>query len=156
MLPGRVHVVAPAAVVPQAGGGGLHRARDRDGLVPGMQRRSPNRRARVQSFQANEVAIGMVLPYPALEVLRLRLTPSAYQQAVGLAKVFFGETALAAGWVTRSTCRRWCCPERWRPPASSRRCRAGAHLASKIRARQSALDAIKAGIDNIHTEFGLS
>ena len=33
---------------------------------------------------------------------------------------------------------------------------AGAHLASKIRARQSALDAIKAGIDNIHTEFGLS
>jgi enoyl-CoA hydratase len=75
------------------------------------------------TFQANEVAIGMVLPYPALEVLRLRLTPSAYQQAVGLAKVFFGETRWRrAGW-TRSTCRRWCCPVRWRPPASSRRCR---------------------------------
>ncbi len=52
------------------------------------------------NFQANEVAIGMVLPYPpALEIMRLRLTPSAYQQAVGLAKNFLGETALAGGWI---------------------------------------------------------
>ncbi|MGB6106605.1 MAG: crotonase/enoyl-CoA hydratase family protein, partial [Mycobacterium sp.] len=51
------------------------------------------------NFQANEVAIGMVLPYPALEVMKLRLTRSAYQQAVGLARTFFGETALAGGWV---------------------------------------------------------
>jgi hypothetical protein len=28
-------------------------------------------------------------------LIPLRLTPSAYQQAVGLSKVFFGETALA-------------------------------------------------------------
>ena len=53
----------------------------------------------VYNFQANEVAIGMVLPYPALEVMKLRLTRSAYQQAVGLARTFFGETALAGGWV---------------------------------------------------------
>ena len=51
------------------------------------------------NFQANEVAIGMVLPYPALEVMKLRLTRSAYQQAVGLARTFFGDTALAGGWV---------------------------------------------------------
>ena len=51
------------------------------------------------NFQANEVAIGMVLPYPALEVLKLRLTRSAYQQAVGLAKTFLSDTALAGGWV---------------------------------------------------------
>lgn len=51
------------------------------------------------NIQANEVAIGMVLPYAALEVLKLRLTRAAYQQAVGLAKVYFGEAALAAGWI---------------------------------------------------------
>src|ERR1700759_3810871 len=51
------------------------------------------------NIQANEVAIGMVLPYSALAVLKLRLTQSAYQQAVGLAKVYFGESAQAAGFI---------------------------------------------------------
>ena len=108
------------------------------------------------SFQANEVAIGMVLPYPALEVLRLRLTPSAYQQAVGLAKVFFGETALAAGWVDEIDMPEMVLPRALEAAGEFATLQAGAHLASKIRARQSALDAIKTGIDNIHTEFGLS
>src|ERR1700748_848099 len=49
------------------------------------------------NVQANEVAIGMTIPYAALEVMKLRLTRSAYQQAAGLAKSFFRETALAAG-----------------------------------------------------------
>src|SRR6185437_4212690 len=51
------------------------------------------------NIQANEVAIGMTIPYSALEIMKLRLTRSAYQQAAGLAKTFFGETALAAGFV---------------------------------------------------------
>src|SRR5581483_403084 len=51
------------------------------------------------NIQANEVAIGMTIPYPALEIMKLRLTPSAFQQAAGLAKTFFGETAVAAGFV---------------------------------------------------------
>jgi len=37
------------------------------------------------NVQANEVAIGMTIPYAALEVMKLRLTRSAYQQAAGLA-----------------------------------------------------------------------
>ena len=41
----------------------------------------------------------MTIPYSALEVMKLRLSPSAYQQAARLAKMFFGETAVAAGWV---------------------------------------------------------
>jgi len=104
----------------------------------------------------NEVAIGMVLPYPALEVMRLRLTPSAYQQAVGLAKVFFGETALAAGWVDEIDMPDMVLSRAIEAAGEFATLQAGAHLASKIRARQPALDAIKAGIDNIHTEFGLS
>lgn len=55
--------------------------------------------AHAYNIQANEVAIGMTIPYAALEIMKLRLTRSAYQQATGLAKTFFGETALAAGFI---------------------------------------------------------
>jgi enoyl-CoA hydratase len=108
------------------------------------------------NFQANEVAIGMVLPYPALEVMKLRLTRSAYQQAVGLSKNFLNDTALAGGWVDELVM-----PEL----VLERACEAAqvfattldarAHHACKMRARQETLDAIRHGIDNIHTEFGL-
>jgi enoyl-CoA hydratase len=109
------------------------------------------------NFQANEVAIGMVLPYPALEVLKLRLTRSAYQQAVGLAKTFLSDTALAGGWVDELVMADLV-RERALEAANTfaTTLNAGAHYASKMRARQEALDAIRHGIDNIHTEFGLS
>ncbi len=108
------------------------------------------------TFQANEVAIGMVLPYPALEVMKLRLTPSAFQQAVGLAKTFFGETALAAGWVDEIVLHDQVLPRALEAAREFTTLTASAHLASKMRARQATLDAMRAGIDNIHAEFGLS
>ena len=108
-------------------------------------------------FQANEVINGMVIPYPALEVMKLRLTRSAYQQAAGLAKTFLSDTALAGGWVDELTM-----PE----IVLERACEAakeftatlnpGAHYGCKMRARQETLDAIRHGIDNIHQEFGLA
>lgn len=106
------------------------------------------------TFQANEVAIGMVLPYAALEVLKLRLTRSAYQQAVGLAKPFFGESALRAGWIDEIDM-----PEMVleRAVEAAKEFAAtlnpGAHRASKMRARQETLDAMRHAIDNVHTEF---
>jgi enoyl-CoA hydratase len=102
------------------------------------------------------VAIGMVLPYPALELMKLRLTPSAFQQAVGLAKTFFGETALAAGWVDEIVMHDQVLPRALEAAHEFTTLTAGAHLASKMRARQATLDAMRAGIDNIHAEFGLS
>ncbi len=108
------------------------------------------------TFVANEVAIGMVLPYPALEVMKLRLTRSAYQQAVGLAKVFLSDTALAGGWVDELVTGDMVLG-RAREAAGefATTLHAKAHYACKMRARQETLDAIRAGIDNIHTEFGL-
>ena len=108
------------------------------------------------NFQANEVAIGMVLPYPALEIMRLRLTPSAYQQAVGLAKNFFGETALAGGWVDEIAMNDQVLTRAEEAAHEFTSLNAGAHVASKLRARQATLDAMRAGIDNIRSEFGLS
>lgn len=108
------------------------------------------------SFQANEVAIGMVLPYPALEIMKLRLTRSAYQQAVGLAKTFLGETALHGGWIDEIAMAERVL-ERGVESAKdfAANLHAKAHYACKMRARQETLDAMRAGIDNIHTEFGL-
>src|SRR6201990_3052127 len=55
--------------------------------------------AHAYNIQANEVAIGMVIPYAALEIMKLRLTRSAYQAGTRPAKAFFGETPLAAGFI---------------------------------------------------------
>ena len=107
------------------------------------------------NFQANEVAIGMVIPWAGLEVLKLRLTRSAYQQAVGLAKNFLSDTALAGGWVDELAM-----PELVleRSVQAAKDFAAGldarAHYASKLRVRQETLDAMRHGIDNMHKELG--
>lgn len=107
------------------------------------------------NIQANEVAIGMVLPYAALEVLELRLTRSAYQQAVGLAKVYFGEAALAAGWIDEIALPDAVLERAEESAREFAKLHRGAHAASKLRARAEALEGIRAGIDNMRAEFGL-
>ena len=107
------------------------------------------------NIQANEVAIGMVLPYAALAIMKLRLTPSAYQQSVGLSKTFFGETALAAGFIDEIDL-----PERVLGRAGEAaleftKLDLGAHAASKLRARADALTELRAGIDGVPAEFGV-
>jgi enoyl-CoA hydratase len=86
----------------------------------------------------------------------LRLTRSAYQQAVGLARTFFGDTALAGGWVDEIAMPSQVLPRALEAAQDfATNLHAKAHYACKMRARQETLDAIRAGIDNIHTEFGL-
>ncbi|OBH07089.1 enoyl-CoA hydratase [Mycobacterium sp. E2699] len=106
------------------------------------------------NIQANEVAIGMVLPYAALAIMKLRLTPSAYQQSAGLSKVFFGETALAAGFIDEIDL-----PERVLGRAQEAaleftKLDPAAHAASKLRARADALKELRAGIDRVPAELG--
>jgi enoyl-CoA hydratase len=108
------------------------------------------------NFQANEVLIGMVIPWPGLEVLKLRLTRSAYQQAVGLAKNFLSDTALAGGWVDELVMSEIVLERSIQAAKDfASTLNAPAHLASKLRTRQEALDAMRHGIDNMHKELGL-
>ncbi len=108
------------------------------------------------NIQANEVAIGMVLPYAALEVMKLRLTPSAYQQAVGLAKVYFGEAAQAAGWIDEIALPEAVLERAEESAREFANLNHRAHLESKLRARADALAGIRAGIENMAAELGLT
>jgi enoyl-CoA hydratase len=50
-------------------------------------------------YQANEVALGLTMPHAAIALLRRRLTPAAFDRAVGLSEAFPPAAGLAAGWV---------------------------------------------------------
>lgn len=96
---------------------------------------------------ANEVAIGMTMPLAAVEICRQRLTPACFNRAVLLAEVFKPQDAVAAGFLDRVV-----------PPAELAEAAAAAaaalvtldldaHAASKLRARQLTLTALREAID---------
>ena len=97
--------------------------------------------AHAYNIQANEVAIGMTIPYAALEIMKLRLTRSAYQQAAGLAKTFFGETALAAGFVDEIVLPEMVLSRAEEAAREFAGLHQHAHAATKLRARADALKA---------------
>ncbi len=105
--------------------------------------------------QANEVAIGMTVPQSCIEILRMRLTNSAFQRAVGLAATFTGEEARAGGWLDEVVA-----PDDVLSRAQEVAAGFAAtlhtqhHLASKLKARADGLAAIQAGIDGLAAEFG--
>ncbi|MDT5356586.1 MAG: enoyl-CoA hydratase [Mycobacterium sp.] len=111
--------------------------------------------AHAYNIQANEVAIGMTIPYAALEIMQLRLTRSAYQQAACLAKTFFGETALAAGFIDEIVLPEMVLSRAEEAAREFAHLNKQAHAATKLRARADALKAIRAGIDGLEAEFGL-
>ena len=111
--------------------------------------------AHAYNIQANEVAIGMTIPYAALEIMKLRLTRSAYQQATGLAKTFFGETALAAGFVDEIVLPEMVLSRAEEAAREFAGLNQQAHVGTKLRARADALKAIRAAIDGLEAELGL-
>ena len=78
-----------------------------------------------------------------------------YQQATGLAKTFFGETALAAGFVDEIVLPEMVVERTEEAAREFAGLNHGAHAATKLRARGEALKAIRAGIDGLEAEFGL-
>jgi enoyl-CoA hydratase len=107
--------------------------------------------------QANEVAIGMTLPISAIEIMRMRLTRAAYQRAISLAAVFSGDAAVSAGWLDEIVEVENVLPRAQQVAAeAAATLHAKAHRASKLKARDDALKAIRAGIDGLPAEFASS
>jgi len=96
----------------------------------------------------------MVLPISAIEIMRNRLTRSAFQRAVSMAAVFTGEEAVRAGWLDEIV-------EDGNVLARAHDVAAEAaaglnpkaHRASKLKARMDAVAGIRAGIDGLPDEF---
>lgn len=106
--------------------------------------------------QAIEVAIGMTIPISALEIMRARLTPAAFERSAALAATYVGDDAIAAGWLDEIVEADQVLARAQQVAAeAATTLHAGAHLATKLKARKTALDAIRAGIDGIATEFTL-
>ena len=98
-------------------------------------------------IQANEVAIGLPMPAAAIEICRQRLAPAHFNRAVILAEAYSPDDALVAGFVDRVVQ-----PAELREAAREVAAQLGklnmtAHAASKLRAREQVLAAIRAGIE---------
>lgn len=104
--------------------------------------------------QANEVAIGMTLPLSTIEVMRMRLTRAAFQRAVSMAATFSGDAAVAAGWLDEIVEAENVLARAQQVAAeAAATLHVKAHLASKLKARDDALKAIRAGIDRLPAEI---
>jgi enoyl-CoA hydratase len=96
----------------------------------------------------NEVAIGLTVPRFAIEIARHKLTPAYFNRAVATGEMFLPAAATVAGFV------HWTVPAEtletavYRAAQQLGRIDFGAHMASKLRAREPAIKAVRAAIDH--------
>lgn len=96
---------------------------------------------------ANEVAIGLTMPRAAVEICRQRLTPAAFNRAVILAEAFSPDTAVAAGFFDQVVEASAVHDVARDMAVALSKLDLDAHAASKLRARDQTLKAIRAGIE---------
>jgi enoyl-CoA hydratase len=95
---------------------------------------------------ANEVAIGLTMPHAAVEICRQRLAPAHFNRAVILAEVYSPAGAVTAGFLDEVTSPSEVLAAAGAKAAALASLDAGAHAATKLRARAAALQALREGI----------
>jgi enoyl-CoA hydratase len=96
---------------------------------------------------ANEVAIGITMPFFGVEICRQRLAPSHFDRAVINAEIYAPDDAVAAGFLDRVVPGSELQEVARATAAGLARLDVGAHTATKVRARDHALKAIRAAIE---------
>jgi enoyl-CoA hydratase len=96
---------------------------------------------------ANEVAIGITMPFFGIEICRQRLAPSHFHRAVINAEIYGPDDAVAAGFLDRVVPGSELQEVARTTAAGLARLDAGVHAATKVRARDHALKAIRAAIE---------
>lgn len=100
------------------------------------------------TIRANEVAIGLPVPAPAVAIMRHRLSRPAFDRAAVLAATFTPDAATAAGWLDEVVA-----PDEVVPVATARAASfisaldASAHAITTQRVRTLVLDELRAAID---------
>jgi enoyl-CoA hydratase len=102
---------------------------------------------------ANEVAVGLTMPRAAVEICRQRLTPAHFNRAVILAEPFTPDTAVGAGFLDRVVPAADLIEVARSTAAQFARLDLDAHAATKLRARDSALKALRAAIEADDASF---
>jgi enoyl-CoA hydratase len=102
---------------------------------------------------ANEVAIGLTLPRAAVEILRQRLTPSCFNRAVVLAEVFSPANAVEAGFFDTVVEGSRVLEAAFGVAGMAATLDLKAHAASKLRAREATLKAIRTAIEADEAEL---
>ena len=105
---------------------------------------------------ANEVAIGICMPWFGVEICRQRLAPAHFSRAVALAEMYAPEDAVAAGFLDRALPASEVVPAAHALARELARLDFDVHAATKLRARKHALEAIRAAIEaDASTAFAL-
>jgi enoyl-CoA hydratase len=102
---------------------------------------------------ANEVAIGITMPFFGVEICRQRLAPAHFHRAVVNAEIYTPEDAVAAGFLDRVVPASELGAVARSTAARLAKLDLDAHAASKLRARGQALKAIRSAIETDATTF---
>lgn len=98
-------------------------------------------------IQANEVAIGLTMPHAAVALLRYRLTPAAFDRAVGLSATFSPTDAITAGWLDEVVAPDNVVTSALALATALAALDTTAHAGSKRRARATVLTEVRRGIE---------
>lgn len=104
-------------------------------------------------WTANEVAIGLTMPHAAIEMLRLRLTPGAFDKAVILSHQFGPGDVLSSGYFDELVPLDDVVETATSAARAALSLDARAHAASKLRARAPALVALADAIREDEDDF---
>jgi len=99
----------------------------------------------------NEVAIGMTLPYFAVEIARHRLAPTFFDRAAILAEMYSPQEAITPGFLDRVVSPDQLLSTARETAAALAKLDMPAHAATKLRVRGAALEALRQAITS---EFG--
>jgi enoyl-CoA hydratase len=98
-------------------------------------------------IQANEVAIGMTLPYAALVLLRHRLTPAAADRAANLAPPYSPREAVEIGWLDEVVAPDQVVARAQEVAVGATALDPTAHAATKLKAREELLTELRKRLD---------
>ncbi|HVT34304.1 MAG TPA: crotonase/enoyl-CoA hydratase family protein [Nevskiaceae bacterium] len=96
---------------------------------------------------ANEVAIGLTMPYAAIELCRQRIGPSYFTRTVIDAEIYTPAGAVAAGFLDQVVPATEVMSAAQATAAALAKLNMTAHAATKLRVRESTLRALRAGIE---------
>jgi len=102
---------------------------------------------------ANEVAIGLTMPWAAIEICRQRLTPSDFNRVVNLAEPYTPSDGVSAGLLDRVVSEVDLLPTATTMASGLAGLDRTAHEFTKRRAREGAVAAIRRGLDDDRETF---